>query len=158
MSEEALINFIAVSESTPGPFAVNISTYVGSVTGGFWGAVCATLGVVTPSFFIILLVAKCFQAFQNSSIVRGAMTGLRPAVVGLIAAAVVSVGKTALFPNGFSGVNSLFSLATLYNTAIFLLMLYLGRKKLHPILIISLSAVLGIAGGLCSDFFGLTAY
>ena len=84
MTNEELINFIAVSESTPGPFAVNISTYVGAETGGIVGSACATLGVVLPSFLIILLVAKCFEKFKSSFAVKGCMTGLKPAVIGLI--------------------------------------------------------------------------
>ena len=63
MPEEQIVNFIAVSESTPGPFAINISTYVGSQVGGILGAVCATLGVVLPSFIIILIVARIFEKF-----------------------------------------------------------------------------------------------
>ena len=66
LTEEALIDFIAVSESTPGPFAVNIATYIGSETGGFLGAICATAGVVLPSFIIILLVAKCYEGFREN--------------------------------------------------------------------------------------------
>ena len=98
MTNAQLVDFVAVSESTPGPFAVNISTYVGMVTGGPLGAVCATLGVVLPSFLIILLVARCFVRFQSSRVVQGCLSGLRPAVVGLIAAAVASVGLTVFFP------------------------------------------------------------
>ena len=60
LTEEAIVNFIAVSESTPGPFAINIATYVGMETGGFLGAICATLGVVAPSFVIILIVARIY--------------------------------------------------------------------------------------------------
>lgn len=77
MTNAQLVDFVAVSESTPGPFAVNISTYVGMVTGGPLGAVCATLGVVLPSFFIILLVARCFVRFQSSRVVQGCLSGLR---------------------------------------------------------------------------------
>ena len=70
MTAEELVNFIAVSESTPGPFAVNVSTYVGAETGGLPGAFCATLGVVLPSFVIILIVAKCFERFQKLSLIH----------------------------------------------------------------------------------------
>lgn len=93
ISQEALIDFIAVSESTPGPFAVNISTYIGMEMGGIAGAVCATLGVILPSFFIILIVAKCFEKFKDSLVVKGCMTGLKPVVVGLIGAAIITTGK-----------------------------------------------------------------
>ena len=64
ISAEEIIDFIAVSESTPGPFAINMATYVGSEVGGIFGAVCATLGVVVPSFVVILIVAKCYDKFR----------------------------------------------------------------------------------------------
>ena len=69
LSTEALLNFVAVSESTPGPFAVNIATYIGSEMGGIPGAACATLGVALPSFLIILIVARCYERFRASRIV-----------------------------------------------------------------------------------------
>ena len=97
MELEDLVNFMAVSESTPGPLAVNLSTYIGAETAGFPGALCATLGVVLPSFVIILIVARCFAAFQENSVVKGCMNGLRPAVVGMIGASLLSVAGTA-FP------------------------------------------------------------
>lgn len=87
MASADLVNFVAVSESTPGPFAVNISTYVGTELAGIPGGIFATLGVVLPSFLIILLVARCFEAFRNSRIVSGCMAGLKPAVIGLIGTA-----------------------------------------------------------------------
>lgn len=152
MTQEAIVNFIAVSESTPGPFAVNISTYVGAVTGGFGGACCATVGVVLPSFLIILAVAKFFSSFQCNRLVKGAMNGLRPAVIGLIGSAAVSVGQTVFLPSG--GVESLFSYATGVSLIVFLLALLAVWKKLHPIIIIAVSAVLGIAGGLLGEATG----
>lgn len=143
---EELVNFIAVSESTPGPFAVNCATFVGSHTAGFWGALCATLGVVLPSFIIILAVAKCYQKFQKSRVVRGCMSGLRPTVVGLIGAAIVSVGQSTLFDKGVSF--TYLSDPTFYiSLFIFALMTVLIFKKLHPIAVIGLSAVLGVAAG-----------
>ncbi len=146
LTEEELINFVAVSESTPGPFAVNVSTYVGMETGGILGSLCATVGVVFPSFLVILIVAKCYEKFQKSRIVGGCMAGLKPAVVGLIAAAVVSAGKTVLFPGGLEGaapaIGSLVSAALIFAAA-----LGLALKKIHPVLIIVVSAVLGIVWG-----------
>lgn len=152
LTEEELVNFIAVSESTPGPFAVNISTYVGMMTGGILGSLCATLGVALPSFIVILIVAKCFEKFRNSKTVSGCMSGLKPAVVGLIGAAVISVGATVFAPNGMSA--SVFTEISFYAAlAIFLLSALLAFKKMHPILIICLSAALGIAyGHLCPVF------
>lgn len=141
-----LVNFIAVSESTPGPFAINISTYVGMTVGGFFGAICATLGVVLPSFIIILIVAKCYEKFKSSKIVSGCMSGLKPAVIGLIGAAVISIGSTVFFPGGYA-LAVLSDLSFYISLIIFAVMLVLALKKLHPILIICLSAGLGIAAG-----------
>ena len=152
ISQEAMVNFVAVSESTPGPFAVNMATYIGSIMGGktllgsIFGSFCATLGVVMPSFVIILIVAKCYDKFKKNRIVKGCMTGLKPAVVGLIANAVLGVLMTVFFPAGIS--LTVFKQASFYiYAAIFAIMLVLAFKKVHPIIIICLSAVLGIAVG-----------
>ena len=147
---EDLINFIAVSESTPGPFAINMATYVGTQMGGLLGGVCSTLGVVLPSFVVILIVAKCFEKFKNSFVVKGCMTGLKPAVVGLIGSAIVSVALTVFLPAGFSlaGITSAFTSVSFYcSLVIFVLGTVLAFKKVHPIIIIVLSAVLGIVVG-----------
>ena len=137
ISNEAVVNFIAVSESTPGPFAINMATYVGSEMGGVLGAACATLGVVLPSFVIILIVAKCFDKFRSSKAVKGCMSGLKPAVIGMIGTAVLSIGKTVFVPAGL-----------LVSIAIFGVMLVLAFKKVHPIIIIILSAAIGIGAGI----------
>lgn len=143
---QALIDFVAVSESTPGPFAVNLATYVGSQTGGILGAFCATLGVVLPSFLVILVVAKCYERFCSSKIVKGCMSGMKPAVVGLIGTALLGIVQTVLFPAGLGW--EVFSTAGFYvSLALFGTMLVLAVKKVHPILIICISAVVGIAAG-----------
>lgn len=148
LDSESLVNFIAVSESTPGPFAINMSTYVGMETGGFFGAVCATVGVVLPSFLIILAVAKFFDRFRSAKAVGGCMRGLKPAVVGLIAAALLSVGQTVFFPNGLT--TAVFTEPTFYfSLVIFLLAVLLAFKKVHPVIIIVVSAVCGL---LCMPF------
>ncbi|MBQ3151396.1 MAG: chromate transporter [Clostridia bacterium] len=146
MSNEEIVNFIAVSESTPGPFAINSATYVGMQMGGLFGAFCATLGVVLPSFVIILIVAKIFDKFKNNKTVAGCMTGLKPVVIGMIAAALLSLAKTVFIPNGFS--TGIFSEPSFYiSLGIFAVMTVLAMKKAHPILIICISAVVGIASG-----------
>ena len=151
---ESLIDFVAVSESTPGPFAVNMATYVGSTVGGqggsvllsVFGAFCATMGVVLPSFMVILIVAKCYDKFRSSKVVKGCMSGLKPAVVGLIGGAILSVLLTVFFPGGLT--LAVFSQASSYvSLGIFVLMLVLAFKKVHPIILICLSAVIGIAAG-----------
>ncbi|MEE0857357.1 MAG: chromate transporter [Ruminococcus sp.] len=146
LDQSELIDFIAVSESTPGPFAVNIATFVGTRTGGIFGGLCATLGVVLPSFVIILIVARCYQKFKSNKLVTGAMNGLKPAVVGLIAAALLSLSQTVFFPQGLSA--AAFGTAQFYvSLGIFAVAVVLAFKKLHPILIILLSAVIGIIAG-----------
>jgi len=142
----ALVDFVAVSESTPGPFAINMATYVGSEVGGVFGAVCTTMGVVLPSFVVILIVAKCYDKFRQSKVVQGCMSGLKPAVVGFIGSAVLSVAITVLFPAGWTV--AVFTQLSFYIAlAITAIMLVLAFKKAHPILIIALSAAIGIACG-----------
>lgn len=146
MEVQEIVNFIAVSESTPGPFAINISTYVGMETGGILGAICATLGVVLPSFIIILIVAKMYKKFKESKTVSGVMTGLRPAVIGLIGSAIVTILISVFFPDGLSFSNIVPS-EFLVSLAITVVMTVLVFKKVHPIAIIALSAAAGIASG-----------
>ena len=146
MQETELVNFIAVSESTPGPFAVNTATFVGTTLAGVPGALAATLGVVLPSFVIILIVARCFDRFRSSRIVSGCMVGLKSAVIGLIAAALLSVGRAVFVPGG-AFAEALRSPALYVSLAIFLAMAVLAFRKKHPILIVGLSAAAGIAAG-----------
>lgn len=154
MPKEEIVNFIAVSESTPGPFAVNISTYVGSVLGdnfgilgSLFGAFCATLGVVLPSFIIILIVARFYEKFKTNKIVAGCMTGLKPAVVGLIGGAIFSIFLTVFLPEGNTILEIFKTAQTYISLAIFALCAVLAFKKVHPIIIICLSAVAGITAG-----------
>ena len=130
LSQEELIDFVAISESTPGPFAVNVSTFVGMKTAGILGAFCATLGVVLPSFVIILIVAGVFERFKKSRIVGGCMTGLKNAVIGLIATAVVTTGVSAFsITRDFRFLNIKFVLGVV----LFAGMFFLLKKKVHPI-------------------------
>lgn len=163
MPQEELINFVAVAESTPGPFAINIATYIGSVKGGeisvlggIFGSFCATLGVVLPSFIVILIVAKIYEKFKQSRYVKGAMNGLRPAAVGLIGSAVLTTALEVIFPAKDNAsflqvgslVETLTSLAFWSSIVIFALSLFLIlKKKLHPIVVILISAAIGIAVG-----------
>ncbi|MBQ6336749.1 MAG: chromate transporter [Ruminococcus sp.] len=147
MTTRELVDFIAVSESTPGAFAVNISTYVGSEVGGFLGAICATFGLVLPPFLIILLIAKVYEKIKENTLMQGAMLGLKSTVVGLIAATVLSVGKEVFFSGGISA--QVFTTANFYvSLVIFAVALFLLLyKKLNPILIIAGSAAVGILAG-----------
>lgn len=146
MNAEELMNFVAVSESTPGPLAVNMATFVGMRMGGVAGALACTLGVVLPSFAVILIVARCISRFRSNRLVEGAMSGLRPAVVALIASALLSLGKALFFPNGLS--LAAFAGAEIWiSLFIFALVAVLAFRKLHPIALICLSAALGVAAG-----------
>ena len=147
LDEATFVNFVGISESSPGPFAINIATFIGMEKGGWLGAALATLGVVLPSFLVILIVAQFYLKFKNSPLVAGVMSGLKPAAVGLIAAAVITMVQEVLFPAAFSW--DVFLGAQIYvSLAIFALGLWLLLKlKKHPIFIICVSAVLGIAAG-----------
>lgn len=156
LDANTLIDFVAVSESTPGPFAINIATYLGSVQGGLTGlgpffggllgSACATLGVVMPSFIVILIVAGIYEKFKKSRIVKGVMSGLKPAVIGLIGATVLSVFLTVFFPNGFEFTQFLHAPVYILLATV-IVSLVLIFKKLHPIYIVGISAIVGIATG-----------
>ena len=148
---------IAVGESTPGPIGVNMATYVGFLTGmrdagwitAILGAVTATLGLITPSVIVILIVAAFLQQFRNSRYVNHAFYGLRPASTGLIAAAAFSVITSILvFPSALLQGNFLgaFNFKGLVLAAILwtLTNVIKRTKKWHPIVFIGISALVGI--------------
>ena len=145
-----LADMVAVSESTPGPIGVNMSTYVGFVTGGIPGAVIATVGLVTPSVIVILLIARALKAFRENQYVDAGFYGLRPCSVGLIAAAGVLVVKLALFNTELyastGALLDLFNFKALILAAVLLVATrYIKKLKgLHPIVFILASAVIGI--------------
>ena len=145
IDEGEILSMVAIAESTPGPVAINMATYIGVQTGGIFGAICATFGVVLPSFVIIMLVAKFYTKYKNSFVVKGCLTGLRPVVVGLIAAAVISLGFGVFFPNGFS--LATFDFQFFASFVIFAIVVVLALKKVNPIYLILGSAGLGIICG-----------
>ena len=113
---------------------------------GVMGSACATLGVVLPSFIVILIVAKCYQKFCQSKAVKGCMSGLKPAVVGLIAAAMVPIALTVFVPNGWS--MEVLKTPSFYAALVLsAVVTVLAFKKVHPILLVCLSAAVGIALG-----------
>lgn len=141
ISVSDLINFIAISQSTPGPFSLNISTYIGNTTAGFFGAAVSTLALSLPSFIIILVIAKFYDEFKKSHIVGGAMSGLRPAAVGLIGGVLVSVSQNvvqSLSPN----------YTAIIAIILFVFLIFLQIKNIHPIFIILISATVGILTGI----------
>lgn len=145
-TEKELANMLAVSESTPGPIGINMATYVGiTATGGsILGGVVATFSLVLPSLITILVVASILQRFRENRFVQSCFTMIRPASVGLVAAAVLSVLKIALFTG--DPTNSAMWIPVWPAIAVFAV-LALGRwklQKLHPIVFIALGAVAGI--------------
>ena len=151
-THQDLANMIAVSESTPGPIGINMSTYVGYITGmevagiptGILGAVIATLGLITPSIIIILIVAAILTNFKNNKYVGSAFYGLRPASTGLIAAAGISVIMANILPTTDAGM--LFNWKGLILAVVIWVLSNLVKKtkKWHPIVFILISAVAGI--------------
>ena len=147
---EELANMIAVSESTPGPMGINMATYVGFETSGILGSICATIGIVTPSVIIILIIAKALQAFRSNRYVDAAFYGIRPCSLGLIAAAGAIVAKIALFNVDLFKQTGLFTdLVNIRAIILAAVLLVLTRavkytKNLHPLWFIAFSAVMGI--------------
>lgn len=105
ISPEQFANIVAIAQVTPGPVAVNSATYVGYEVGGYLGSALATLGVATPAFIIIAMVANAVERYKESAVVKGALEGIRPATVGLIAAAVITIGEAAVMPEHSLGGN-----------------------------------------------------
>ena len=153
-----LMNMLAVSESTPGPIGINMATYVGFTVGGIPGAVIATLGEVTPSIIVILIVAMMLKKFRDNRYVNMAFYGLRPASTGLIGAACVTVVLEVM-----TGIKVLAADGALMNTfrlageslikwpgvllgALLIVLTNFIRpvKNWHPIVFIAFSAVVGI--------------
>lgn len=97
LTETELLNFIAVAESTPGPIAVNMATFIGSSQGGILGALIATLGVVLPSFIIILVIAALIKNLLKFAGVKAALDGVRPAIIGLILATALTMLLSTVF-------------------------------------------------------------
>ncbi len=142
-----LADMVAVSESTPGPIGVNMATYVGFLTAGVGGAVVATLGVITPSIIVILIIFAFLQRFRDSAYVKGAFYGLRPASTGMILAAGVLVVKASFLPDGTLASVDWRMLALAAVLAV-LTNAVKKTKDLHPIVFILGSAVVGMVLGL----------
>ena len=145
-----LADMIAVSESTPGPIGVNMATYVGFTTAGIPGAVIATLGLAAPEVIIILIIARVLAAFRQNKYVDAAFYGLRPCSLGLIAAAGVLVVKVAMLNTElFASTGVLTDLVNWKAVLLAAVLLVFTRavrrtKKLHPIIFILASALVGV--------------
>ena len=142
-----LADLIAISESTPGPVGVNMATYSGynagfsefGILGGLLGGFVATLGLITPSIIVIIIVAKFLQNFSQNKIVRNTFYGIRPCVAALVAVAVIGIFEISLFNGGKINI-----VLTAITALLFGLMFIKRIKKIHPVFFILLGAVLGI--------------
>ena len=139
-----LSDMIAVSESTPGPIGVNMATYAGFTVAGVPGAVLATFSLVLPSVIVILIVARFLQKFQNSPVVQSGLSGLRPASVGLVAAAGFGILEIALHIDLSGAFLSWLNWRCLGLLAVIGILYHFFGKKLHPIVFIALGAVAGV--------------
>ncbi len=137
LSYTDISNMIAISESTPGPMGINMATFAGNNTFGVMGGIVATLGLVSPSIIIILIIAKILEKFKNNRFVAYAFYGLRATVIALIAYAGLQVYQIALF-NGTS--------IRIKETVVFAILLacMLKFKKVHPIIWIAIAGIVGI--------------
>ncbi len=148
MTESEIQSFIAVSEVTPGSLAVSFATFVGASQGGFLGALVATVGVVLPSFVIIVLIAAVMRNILKYSGVQAFLSGIQPAVIGMIIATAVTMGLSTLF--SFSSYTDKFTpdvkgvVILVVLVAVHFLSLKLFKKRPSPILMILVSAALGI--------------
>ena len=141
LSEETLTYMIGVSESTPGPIMVNMATYVGSSQGGLLGSVLATLAVVLPSYCIILLILILLKNLIKNPKVQAVLQGMQPCIIGIIVATGVQLSLKACIPQGMADVRALVIAAILAGVVVFCKK---QKKKISPIRLIMVSAVLGI--------------
>lgn len=149
LSGEQILNFIAVSESTPGPIAINMATFVGSSQAGIFGAMCATLGVVLPSFIIILIIATVIKGLLKFAGVKAFIDGIRPVVIGLILGTAITIFMQVIF--AFENIKTsaiTFDYKALIIFVIVALISIITKKKtkkaISPILLIVISAILGL--------------
>ena len=145
LSDETLTYMIAVSESTPGSIMVNLATYVGSNQAGFWGAVVATLAVVLPSFFIILLVTALLKSALKNKYVQAVLRGLKPCVIGIVlATGVYLIVQNCLFVSNGMNIDIISLVITLALAIIMIAYKHVSKKKMSPIILIILSAIIGM--------------
>ena len=149
LEEENLLNIVAIAESTPGPIAVNMATFVGSTQGGFLGALLATLGVVLPSFLVILAIAIAIRGFLKYKGVKAFLSGVRPCVIALIIGTSLTLALTLLLgmKSGiFGGINPDIK-GILLLALLFIISHCIDKitgKKPSAILMVGISAVMGV--------------
>ncbi|MDD2259118.1 MAG: chromate transporter [Bacilli bacterium] len=154
ITELELLDFLAVSESTPGPFAVNIATFIGFSQEGIIGAIFTTIAVITPSFIIILLIAKFLTSFADNKTVQGILSGIKPIVVGLLIGVVLNLIFKGITTDSFDINNFSLQQIDFRVIIIIVIILTISRifKKINPIFLILISGALGYL------FYGLLGF
>lgn len=141
-SSGQIADMIAVAESTPGPIGINMATYVGYTVSGTLGGIVATIGLITPSIFIILIIATLLTEFRNNRFVVSVFRFLRPASLGLISVACYSVAYASFVIEGERLMPNVKSI--IFGVILFIIMYFVpALKKLHPIVWIGISAIIG---------------
>lgn len=145
-TNQDVLNLLAVSESTPGPIGINMSTYVGFITAGIPGAVLASLALAAPSVIVILLVIQVLDKFKGSPLVEGIFKALRPASIGMITAAFLGVCQEALLHldlwTGFDSILSVINFPAIVLAVC--LFVFMRKVKVHPIVYIAIAAGAGV--------------
>lgn len=153
LTEEEILNFIAVSESTPGPIAINMATFVGSSQGGLLGSFLATLGVVLPSFIIILLLAAVMRNVLKYAGVNRTVKSVQPAIVAMILSTALTMFLSNVFnlSNVYSAFEFDWKSLIIFAVVAIVAVVYkkLRKKNMSAILLIVLSAIMGML------FFGI---
>lgn len=144
MTTAEVTDIIAIAKMTPGPFAVNTATFAGMKIFGIAGAVSATFGVILPSLIVTTLVARFFFNMKDHPLVQGALFGVRPVVVALIASAIITVISLTLFTDTENILTMIKSIDIKSIIVLFISLIMLLKIKLHPIIVISSSGLLGI--------------
>ena len=145
VSEEKFAYLLAISESTPGPIMVNTATYIGNEVGGIWGSMLATFMVCLPAFIIILLFSMIFKNFLKKPFVAAILDGIKPCIIGIIAATGLHMIITNCVANGLS-ISA--NWQTLVITALLLVVMLvykkLRQKSISPIMLIGVAACFGM--------------
>ena len=148
LTEAQFLSFIAVAESTPGPLAINMATFIGSSQGGIVGALAATAGVVLPSFVIILIIAALIKNILRFAGVRAVLDSVQPAICALISATALTMFLSSAFSFSSAGdgfaVNARILIAFGIIALIALGYRFFRKKSFSPILLIVISGGLGI--------------
>lgn len=136
MTNAEFTDIVAISQMTPGPIAINSATYVGYTVAGFWGSVVATVSVCLPALTLMILITKFFLILKDNRYVKGLIAGMRPVVIGMIGAAALLL----MFPSSKEGASFIDG----WSWALFIAAMIAAYRKVNPILLIVLSAAIGI--------------